>query len=254
VLVDAIENGAFSTQNFTGWDTAITLGMSLIQEHDLYPGQVVPAARLGSPIWQACADPGNIPTLECGDSWSAISQQITVPSLADVPEPKLEFWYRVQTYDQITTTSAIWNVRCPVDPPPPFRWVDSFDVTVQAAGQAEPDVLLRAGNSEAQFPEPIEFRDLKWQRAELDLSPYAGQTITLRLSSHNRLDSRFNTWTDVFGMRVRGEMRRTFLPLVPVNAPPVVEEPLVCWPNRGGLPDADYATPMPPAFPEGSVR
>lgn len=254
VLVDAIENGAFSTQNFTGWDTAVALGMSLIQEQDLYPGQIVPAARLGSPIWQACADPGNIPTLECGDSWSAISQQITVPSLADVPEPTLEFWYRLQSYDQITTTSAIWDVRCPINPRPPFRWVDSFDVSVQVDGQAEPDVLLRDGNSAAQFPEPIEFRDLKWQRVEIDLSPYAGQTLTLRLSSHNRLDSRFNTWTDVFGMRVRGEMRRTFLPLVPVNAPPVVEEPQVCWPNRGGLPDADYATPMPPALLEESPR
>lgn len=254
VLVDAIDNGNFSTQNFTGWDTAVTLGLSLIQEQELIPGQVVPAARLGSPIWQACADPGNIPTLECGDSWSAISQQITVPSLADVAEPTLEFWYRLQTYDQITTTSAIWDVRCPIDPPPPFRWVDSFDVAVQIDGQAEPDVLLRDGNREAQFPEPIEFRDLKWQRAEIDLSPYAGQTITLRLSSHNRLDSRFNTWTDVYGMKVRGEMRKTFLPLAPINAQPVVEEPLVCWPNRGGLPDADYATPMPPAFLEGSPR
>jgi hypothetical protein len=240
VLVDAIDNGTFSTQNFSGWDTTVELGLALIQEEDLIPGQVVPAARLGSPIWQACADPGNIPTLECGDSWSGISQQLVVPSLADVPEPTLEFWYRLQTYDQITTTSAVWNIRCPIDPPPPFRWVDSFDVSVQADGSAEPTILLRDGNSEAQFPEPIEFRDTKWQRAEIDLTPYAGQTITLVLSTHNRLDSRFNTWTDVYGMRVRGELRRTFLPLTPVNAPPVVvEEPIVCWPNRGNLPLPD---------------
>ncbi len=82
VLVDAIDNGAFSTQNFTGWDTTVTLGLALIQEQDLYPGEIVPAARLGSPTWQACGDPGNIPTLECGDSWSGISQRIVVPSLA----------------------------------------------------------------------------------------------------------------------------------------------------------------------------
>jgi hypothetical protein len=240
VLVDAIDNGAFSTQNFTGWDTTVELGLSLIQEQGLMPSQVVPAARLGSPIWQACADPGNIPTLECGDSSSGISQQFTVPSLADVPEPTLEFWYRLQTYDQISTTSPIWNIRCPIDPPPPFRWVDSFDVSVQAAGSTEPAILLRDGNREAQFPEPIEFRDTKWQRAEIDLTPYAGQTITLALSTHNRLDSRFNTWTDVYGMRVRGELRQVFLPLVFTNAQPVVEEPIVCWPNRGALPLPDF--------------
>jgi len=245
VLVDAIDNGSFSTQNFSGWDTAVTLGLALIQESDLYPGEIVPAARLGSPTWQACSDPGTIPTLECGDSWSGISQQITVPSLADVPQPTLEFWYRLQTYDQITTTSTIWDIRCPIDPRPPFRWVDSFDVTVQAGSATEADVLLRDGNSLAQFPEPIEFRDLKWKRAEIDLSAYAGQTITLQMSSHNRLDSRFNTWTDVYGARVRGELNQVFLPLAPINTQPVVEEPLVCWPNRGSAPleAADPSTP-----------
>ncbi|HSN74777.1 MAG TPA: hypothetical protein VL334_06745 [Anaerolineae bacterium] len=263
VLVDAIDNGAFSTQNFTGWDTTVELGLTLIQEQDLFPGQVVPAARLGSPIWQACADPGNIPTLECGDSWSGISQQLVVPSLVDVPQPTLEFWYRMQTYDQITTTSPVWNIRCPIDPPPPFRWVDSFDVSIQVAGSAEPEVVLRTGNSEAQFPEPIEFRDTKWQRAEIDLTPYAGQTITLELSAHNRLDSRFNTWTDVYGMRVRGELRKTFLPLISVNAPPAVEEPIVCWPSRGSPPLSgsvpseivpDFYTPLNLTHAEESSR
>ncbi len=254
VLVDAIDNGAFSSQNFDGWDTAATLGLALIQETDLNPGEIIPAARLGSPIWQACADPGNIPTLECGDSWSGISQQLTVPSLADVPQPKLEFWYRVQSYDQITTTATIWNIRCPIDPPPPFRWVDSFDVTVQASGAAEADVLLRAGNSEAQFPEPIELRDSQWQRAEIDLSAYAGQTVTLQLSSHNRLDSRFNTYTDVYGMRVRGELPKVFLPLAPINAQAAAEPPQVCWPNRALASDGEAAPPMSPLSPEDYLR
>ena len=254
VLVDAIDNGAFDSQNFDGWNTAATLGLSLIQETDLNPGQIVPAARLGSPIWQACADPGNIPTLECGDSWSGISQQLTVPSLADVSQPKLEFWYRVQSYDQITTTATIWNIRCPIDPPPPFRWVDSFDVTVQGSGATEADVLLRAGNREAQFPEPIELRDSQWQRAEIDLSAYAGQTVTLQLSSHNRLDSRFNTYTDVYGMRVRGDLPKVFLPLAPINAQAAVEPPQVCWPNRALASDGEAAPLMSPLSPEDYLR
>lgn len=254
VLVDAITNGAFSTQNFSGWETAAALGLSLIQETELYPGQIVPAARLGSPIWQACADPGNIPTLECGDSWSSIAQSFTVPNQQAVARPMLEFWYRVQSYDQMTTTSAIWNIRCPLDPQPPFRWVDSFDVTVQAAGAAEPAVLLRAGNTEAQFPEPIEFRDMQWQRAEIDLSAYAGQTITLQLASHNRLDSRFNTYTDVYGMRVRGALSQVFLPLASVNAGPVAP-PAVCWPNRGAdSQDGADAPLMSPLSAEDYLR
>lgn len=233
VLVDPVANGSFTTQNFSQWATTSDLGLSLIQEVDLIPGQTVPAARLGSPIWQACADPGNIPTLMCGDSRSSISQQITVPSLQDVPKPVLEVWYRVQSYDQITTTSPIWNVLCPVNPPPAVRWVDSFDVTVQPAGSSQIDYLLRDGNRQPQFPEPIEFRDLRWQRAELDLTAYAGQTIAVELASHNRLDSRFNTWTDVYGIRVRGDLNKVFLPLAPVNAPPPSVDPGVCWPRQG---------------------
>lgn len=246
VLVDPIANGSFSTQNFSGWATTSDLGLSLIQEVDLIPGQTVPAARLGSPIWQACADPGNIPTLTCGDSRSAISQQIAVPSLQDVPNPVLEVWYRVQSYDQITTTSSIWNVLCPINPPPAVRWVDSFDVTVQPAGASQIDYLLRDGNRQPQFPEPIEFRDLHWQRAELDLTAYAGQTIAVELASHNRLDSRFNTWADVYGIRVRGALNKVFLPLAPVNAPPPTVDPGVCWPRQGNeLPsDAGLSTPL----------
>lgn len=256
VLVDPVANGSFGTQNLTGWSTTSDLGLSLISEVDLIPGQTVPAARLGSPVWQACADPGNIPTLMCGDSWSSISQQITVPSQQDVPNPVLEVWYRVQSYDQITTTSAIWNVLCPADPTPPFRWADSFDVTVRPDGSSQVDYLLRAGNSEAQFPEPIEFRDLKWQRAEFNLAAYAGQTIDLQMASHNRLDSRFNTWTDVYGIRVRGELNKLFLPMVPVNAPAPVEEPIVCWPRQGNQvePGADQITPLDPTRVEEHPR
>jgi hypothetical protein len=160
----------------------------------------------------------------------------------------------VQTYDQITTTSTIWDIRCPIDPRPSFRWVDSFDVSVQALGAPDADVLLRAGNNQAQFPEPIEFRDLQWQRAEIDLSAYAGQTVTLQLASHNRLDSRFNTYTDIYGMRVRGALPTVFLPLAPINAEPVVEPPQVCWPGRAGASGVDAFAPMSPLSPEDYPR
>ncbi|MCB9155430.1 MAG: hypothetical protein H6649_15405, partial [Caldilineae bacterium] len=234
VFVDPLVNGSFTTNNWDGWDTNDGLQMAIIQESELQLGSVIPAARLGSRIYQACAasGPDMLPTPLCGDTWSGVSQTITVPSLQDLPNPKLDVWYRVQTYDQITTTSPIWDVECPIDPPPPFRWVDSFDVSATPQGATEPDLLLRDGNSLPQFPEPIEFRDLGWKVATFDLAPYAGQTVTLDFSSHNRLDNRFNTWTDVTGIRVRGEARRVFLPLATIGSPAEPPEEVVCWPNR----------------------
>lgn len=233
VFVDPIVNGSFLTNNWDGWNTEDGLQMAIIQEVDLQPGSVVPAARLGSRIYQACAasGPDMLPTPLCGDTWSGVSQTITVPGLQELPSPKLEVWYRVQTYDQVTTSSPIWDVECPVNPPPAFRWVDSFDVSVTKQGAITPDLLLREGNELPQFPEPIEFRDLGWQLATFDLTPYAGQTVTLDFSSHNRLDNRFNTWTDVTGIRVRGGVRRVFLPLTNVGSPAQPPEQLVCWPN-----------------------
>lgn len=233
VFVDPLVNGSFTTNNWDGWDTEDALQMTIIQEVDLQPGNVVPAARLGSRIYQACAASGAnmLPTPLCGDTWSGVSQTIAVPGAQELARPTLEVWYRVQTYDQLTTTSPIWDVECPINPPPPFRWVDSFDVTATRAGASVSDLLLRDGNELPQFPEPIEFRDLGWQLATFDLTPYAGQTVTLDFSSHNRLDNRFNTWTDVAGIRVRGEARRVFLPLATVASPAQPPAEVVCWPR-----------------------
>ncbi len=257
VFVDPLVNGSFATNNWDGWNTEDGLQMTIIQEVDLQPGSVVPAARLGSRIYQACAasGPDMLPTPLCGDTWSGVSQTIAVPSLQELPKPKLEVWYRVQTYDQVTTSSPIWNVECPVNPPPPFRWVNSFDVTATRQGAITPDLLLRDGNELPQFPEPIEFRDLGWQLATFDLTSYAGQTVTLDFSSHNRLDNRFNTWTDVTGIRVRGETRRVFLPLTNVGSPPQPPEEVVCWP-RGPLnaPQTTLPTDMLPGVDEGAPQ
>lgn len=233
VFVDPVVNGFFSSQNLSGWnDSLSTLGLSVVADDDFYPNQIAPAARLGSTVWEACSIPGNIPTLLCGDSWSAISQQIAVPAAADVAQPVLEFWYRIQSYDQITTTSSYWNTVCPQDPQPPYRLADSLDVTVQRAGSPDAALVLRDGASRSGFTTPIPLIDLKWRRAEVSLSGYAGETITLSFALHNRLDSRFNTWADIYGVRVRSQPRRVFLPLVATNTPRLVDTPLTCTPNR----------------------
>jgi hypothetical protein len=235
--------------------------MAIIQEQELDPGTTVLAARLGSPLYQACAatGPNMLPTPLCGDTWSGVSQTIAVPSLDVIPEPTLEVWYRIRTYDQITTTSTIWNQLCPVTPTPPFRLVDSFDVTARVAGVLQADVLVRDGNRLPQFPLPIEQRDMGWKLATVDLTPYAGRTVTLDFSSHNRLDNRFNTWTDVAGIKLRGSQRKIFLPLVPGTPGEDPDPPPVCWPTGAGpglvtpLPDASPAPEIDPTT-EGSPR
>ncbi len=252
VFIDPIENGAFGTLNWNGWNTADGLQMAIIQEQDLFPGLTVPAARLGSSLYQACAasGPNMLPTPQCGDTWSGVSQTVAVPRLDALADPTLEIWYRIRTYDQITTTSTIWNQLCPINPAPPFRLVDSFDVTAQTSGMPQPDVLLRDGNRLAQFPVPIEQRDLGWKLATIDMTPYAGRTVTLDFSSHNRLDNRFNTWTDVTGIRLRGSQRKVFLPFAPREVGAAPEPPLVCWPTGTGMAPA---TPLPAAATPSSA-
>ena len=252
VFIDPIENGAFGTQNWNGWNTVDGLQMAIIQEQDLFPGLTVPAARLGSSLYQACAasGPNMLPTPQCGDTWSGVSQTVAVPRLDALADPTLEVWYRIRTYDQITTTSTIWNQLCPINPAPPFRLVNSFDVTAQTSGVPQPDVLLRDGNRLPQFPVPIEQRDLGWKLATIDMTPYAGRTVTLDFSSHNRLDNRFNTWTDVTGIRLRGSQRKVFLPFAPREVGAAPEPPLVCWPTGTGMAPA---TPLPAAATPSSV-
>jgi hypothetical protein len=137
--------------------------------------------------------------------------------------------------------------------------VDSFDVTAQASGVSLPTVLLRDGNRLPQFPLPIEQRDLGWKLATIDMTPFAGQTVTLDFSSHNRLDNRFNTWTDVTGIRLRGTQQKVFLPFAPLASGEAPDPPPVCWPNGRGptrssaLPGASTSSGVD-GFTEGNLR
>jgi hypothetical protein len=144
-------------------------------------------------------------------------------------------------------------------PLPPFRLVDSFDVTAQPSGVSQAAVLLRDGNRLPQFPLPIEHRDLGWKLATIDMTPYAGQTVTLDFSSHNRLDNRFNTWTDVTGIKLRGTQQRVLLPFVPLASGEVPDPTPVCWPTGTGQASSPVGPEVsaPSAvndFTDGSLR
>lgn len=245
VFVDAIENGYFATNNFDGWQTQPDLGMGIVLDNRLMSGATVPVGRLGWQGWEACSRPGNLPTPACTDTQSSIAQTIRIPPLTELPRPQLSVWYRVQSYDVISTTAPSLIRLC--DPTASFLWADTFDVTVTPEGSGAGQLLLRTGNRtppDFSGPNPpIPLRDLGWQIAVFDMSAYAGQTVRVELSTHNRIDARFNTWTDVYAIRLGGERRKVFLPLVASRdaAPP--ETPTVCYPL--GAPASTMMTPLP---------
>ena len=143
--------------------------------------------------------------------------------------------------------------------------VDTFDITAQVQGSSRVDLLLRDGNPLPQLPpdDPlppdvqIPFRDLGWQLATIDMAPYAGQTVRLEFASHNRLDKLFNTWTDVYGIRLRGEVRRVFLPMVGQARAPEPSEPQYCDPytylSDRQLESSDPGSRLPGMVPLGDL-
>lgn len=226
VLIDPVENGYFDTRNFDGWITRPEIGMAIVL--DSGPAglsSTIPVGRLGWEGWDACGDPGNLPTPQGSDTWSSIAQTITVPSLIDVPHPTLTVWYRIRTYDQITATIS-----------GQVQVVDTFDITAQAQDAAQPDLLWRDGNPipinwSGPNP-PIPLWDLGWRLAVLDMSAYAGRTVRLELASHNRLDARLNTWTDVYAIRLRNWPWRYRL-FLPIGASSLAGDPEpadICYP------------------------
>ena len=127
-----------------------------------------------------------------------------VPEPPDVVVPKLHFWYHILTYD------TVWSERYQ-------RYYDSFDVEVSMAGGGGRTLLLRDGNydpNKVGSGKPV--TDLGWKKAEIDLSSYMGQSVTLYFSVHNRVDQYFNTWAYLDDVSITDSVtgyRNTYLPL-----------------------------------------
>lgn len=246
VFVDPIQNGVFSTNNFDGWETHLDLGMNIVLDDDLTPDATISVGRLGWQGWEGCAVDGNLPTPLCSDSWSGIAQTIQIPPAEELPNPTLNLWYRIQSYDVISTTYSTIIDIC--DPQASFLWADTFDVTVKPAGAATATVLLRDGNrirpDFGQPNPPIPLRDLGWQHATFDMSAFAGQTVQVELATHNRLDARFNTWTDVYRVQLSGAPTKVFLPLITSAASAHPDELTYCYPL--GQPSQSLMTPAAP--------
>ena len=177
VYIEPVANGRFETRDLTSWTHGGELGRR-VESLSAHDGGTSYMVILGNPELGPCYD--NQPsTLPVGSAY--ISQTVYVPAPPDVVAPKLHFWYRIMTYD------VVWSERYQ-------RYYDSFDVELAVGGTTR--LLLRDGNfdpNKVGAGKPVV--DLGWKEGVIDLSAYAGQTITLYFRNSNRVDSYFNTWT-----------------------------------------------------------
>jgi len=207
VQVSPVVNGDLETGNFSGWTLGCTpaFNRSVVRATD-YRGVEGWVARLGDPAYTRM---DTLPSVPVGAA--CMSQTFTVPTADQMLTPVLSFWYHIYTYDVVVGSDG--------------RLYDSFDVTITRQG-GSPQLVLRDGN----FTEPITsvliLRDLGWRYAQIDLSPYAGQTITVEFANWNReydYDTQqglgwYNTWTLVDWVQVRTRLApKARLPLVPLN-------------------------------------
>ncbi|GAB4506088.1 MAG: hypothetical protein Kow00123_02260 [Anaerolineales bacterium] len=207
VQVSPIVNGDLEAGNFNGWNLGCTptFNRSVVRAAD-YRGVEGWVARLGDPAYTRM---DTLPSVPVGAA--CMSQTFAVPPASQMLTPVLSFWYHIYTYDVVVGSDG--------------RLYDSFDVTITRQG-GSPQLVLRDGN----FTEPITsvlvLRDLGWRYAQIDLSPYAGQTITVEFANWNReydYDPNvglgwYNTWTLVDLVQVRTRLSpKAYLPAAMVN-------------------------------------
>ena len=200
IYIEPVANGRFETGDLSSWNTggALDTRVEVVETHS---GGTSHAALLGNPELGPCYDtlPAVLPV-----GSAVLSQTVHVPGLPDIVVPTLSFWYHIKTYD------TVWSERFQ-------RYYDSFDVELSVAGSQDRELLLRDGNydpNKVGSGKPV--TDLGWKKAEIDLSDYAGQNVTLYFSVSNRVDQYFNTWAYLDDVSIADSLtnyRRVYLPL-----------------------------------------
>ncbi len=205
VMVEPLVNGDFEAI-FNGWQTGGLLEQTVLPAEGP-SGRVSNVLRLGSPDYERTVSPVNPGCVEppgCVPVGAAIiSQTITVPPATMGSRPQLSLWYHMFTYD------VMFSERYQ-------RYYDTFEITIVDGDQEY--LVWRDGNPTQEYGKLM---DLGWKFAVIDLSRFAGRTVTIRLSTHNRWDNLFNTWTLVDDIQVRSwdYGPRRYLPLVSGGAP-----------------------------------
>ncbi len=193
VMVEALLNGGFDTGNFADWNAGGELFMAVVPTAGP-AGVSILAARLGDEDYGPSIPPapGMVPV-----GSATIRQTLRIPDADQMRDPRLQFWYRVKTYD------VIFSERLQ-------KYVDTLDVSLLDEQGNEIALLLRAGNPTDQWGK---LYDTGWQFANLDLKPYAGRTVTLSIANWNRNDNLLNTWSFVDQIQIRDPLR-IYLPLM----------------------------------------
>ncbi len=191
-----VTNGGFETEDTSGW---------VVSGDDPLPAPSVVEANggisnplpdssyhllLGTSAWCNSPNPE-----EAADHSSVASQTIYVPNEPGTT-PRLEFWYRILTYDHLLWTTDL-------------RLGDSLDVYVGGA-------LALRDNFE-NWPDPLpgcsDLQDSGWRTPDspwggdvyiesLILDEWVGQTVEIRFELWTRWDGWYNTWAYIDGVRV----------------------------------------------------
>ena len=112
--------------------------------------------------------------------------------------PTITLYYRIFTYD----VEYSFNREV---------WVDTLDVVLN--GPTGEQLALRDGLPFDQWVKG-DLADLGWQSASIQLPPsWSGSPMTISIQNWNRVDGRYNTWTEVTDVRL-WEPYRTYIPQV----------------------------------------
>jgi hypothetical protein len=123
---------------------------------------------------------------------------VLVPGLDVLDTPTITLWYRVLTYDVQYSSKR-------------EEWFDTFDIVL--TGPTGEQLALRDGLPEDQWVRG-ELADLGWKYASVRLPrSWSGAPMTISLQNWNRVDGRYNTWTQITDVRL-WEPYLTYLPQV----------------------------------------
>jgi len=200
VYIDSLLNGGFAGGSFAGWDQDGALPQTVITGPS--PEGEAFLAQLGSPDFGP-----NVPGVDIPDDSPGtvpvgagmISQQsVLVPGLDVLDTPTITLYYRVFTYDVEYSSNR-------------QEWFDTFDIVLN--GPTGEQLALRDGLPEEQWVRG-ELADLGWKYASIRLPPsWSGSPMTISIQDWNRVDGRYNTWTEVTDVRL-WEPYRTYIPQV----------------------------------------
>jgi hypothetical protein len=206
VYIDALRDGDFAGGSFGAWYNVGVLDQSVITAPG--PESVnISVARLGSPDYGPNVpgvdipddSPGTVP-VGAGVISQGVeegSDPVLVPGLDVLDTPTLTLWYRVFTYDVEYSSNR-------------EKWFDTFDVVLK--GPTGEQLVLRDGLPEEQWVRG-DLADLGWKYASIQLPPsWSGSPMTISIQSWNRVDGRYNTWTQITDVRL-WEPYQIYLPL-----------------------------------------